>query len=226
MRQARDCERLLENKRGEALAAEVSAKDIMTIERGFSVSKAFLCKKDDLAVLPRQMTVGLLQDVFCVSKAVQKHFEHSVFALHGLDTERRVGKMARSAERDLCWCTQSRELLRPIGGLIQTYSDKTATSLMLNALVPYRGHVTCLSSTAKKRRHTVEQGHTLLGILPAGAVKLRENNGAQDVDKTMLMHGSASSERVALEDVTPMGFWTTARRERLKLLGQAMPPHL
>lgn len=64
-----------------------------------------------------------------------------------------------------------------------------------------------------------EYRHTLLRFLPAGAAKLRKRDGEQNADKSVSMHGFASSEMVALEDATLQRCWTGARKDRIRMLG-------
>lgn len=65
-------------------------------------------------------------------------------------------------------------------------------------------------------------GHTLLGVLPAGAAELRQKGGEQDVDKTMFKHRSAPSEVVPLEDALAQTCWTGAWEKRIRVLSQAI----
>lgn len=46
------------------------------------------------------------------------------------------------------------------------YTDKTAPKLKANATVTYPVHVTLLNFTNEFRRYSIDDGHTLTGLLP------------------------------------------------------------
>lgn len=72
------------------MAAKGFAKKIVRVESGFSVPGAFQYHIVFLAVLRRQMTIGFLQNVFSNPHGVPRQVEHSLVALRGQSTERRV----------------------------------------------------------------------------------------------------------------------------------------
>lgn len=76
-----------------------------------------------------------------------------------------------------------------LAGLVQTYYNKTATSLEFNALAGYPAHMVLLSFTKREKRYLVDHGHTLLGLLPAEAAELSERDGKQVVDEIFLCTG-------------------------------------
>lgn len=56
-----------------------------------------------------------------------------------------------------------------------------------------------LSFMKREKEYVSDHEHTLLWLLPAGAVELRERDVEQDLDEGMSMHGWASSEVVPLK---------------------------
>lgn len=97
-----DCKALLENSRADALAAKGFEKIIVRTRSGSAVSTAVLYKNDVLAVLRRQMTIGLSQDVVFSLLTVPKHIGHPIAALHGQGTEKGVREKATGlARRDV-----------------------------------------------------------------------------------------------------------------------------
>lgn len=59
-----DCKRLLKSSREKALTAEGSGTENVAIGSGSSLSKAAPSKDDVLAVVRKQMTMGLSQNLF------------------------------------------------------------------------------------------------------------------------------------------------------------------
>lgn len=111
-----------------------------------------LHKDEILSDLRRQMKVGLSQDVLLSSQDDPKQVGHFVAALHGQDKEGKAPKtLAGSAKRDVWWSAESEHLPRSCAGLIQTYIDKTATTLRLNTLAAYPAHVVWLNFTGEER---------------------------------------------------------------------------
>lgn len=68
-----DCNRLLKDRKDQALAAKDRPKKIVNTTSGSSMPRAFLYRKDVLAILRRQMTMDSSQDVFFSSLNVPKH---------------------------------------------------------------------------------------------------------------------------------------------------------
>lgn len=85
------CKQLLGSSWDEAQAAEGSAKRFVRTARSSSVSGAILHRKIVLAILRRQVTVGLSLDMFFSSQNVPELVEHPVAALLGR-TQRREYK--------------------------------------------------------------------------------------------------------------------------------------
>lgn len=130
------CERLMEDSRDEALAAQELAKTIARTTSSSSVLEAVLYEKTVLAGLWRQMTMGLSQTVCSSSKNVSERPEYSVAAFHGQDTEKTVReRVMGSARGDVRWSGDCGDLPRSFADVIQVQSDKTVMSLKINALV-------------------------------------------------------------------------------------------
>lgn len=66
----------------------------------------------------------------------------------------------------------------------------------------------CLNLMERKTRYLIDHGHTLRGLLPAGAAEFREEDGEQDVNEIMSTHESASSEVVLLEEASAQTYRT------------------
>lgn len=123
-----------------------------------------------MAVLRRQMTIDLSQDMFFSSEDLLKHGRHPLAAVQGQDIKRRVwDNVLRSARRRVCWISESRDLPKSFAGLIQTFSDKTAKSLKFNAPDAYKAHVLLWNSTEKRKRYMISHGRIPLEILLVGA---------------------------------------------------------
>lgn len=179
---------------------EAFAKNTVRVRSGFSLSEAVPYKKDVLTVSRRQMTIGVSQDVFFNLQGVRQHFLHLVAALHGRDTDRSLlKKVVRSARREVRWNSERKNLPRSFADLMQMYLDKSTTSLRIDVLVAYHVHAVRLNFTRRRRRNMNGHGHSLLGFLPAVAVKLREGDGEEDVDESMSVLEAARLEVVALK---------------------------
>lgn len=73
-----------------------------------------------------------------------------------------------SRKTDALWNVDDSGISKSILGLIQVYSDKTATSLKYRALVAYPIYVVWLNLNVKQRRCLADHGYTLLGFLSVG----------------------------------------------------------
>lgn len=80
-----DCKSLLEDSSDETLAAEGFAKKILKTGRPLSRLGAFLYRKVVSAVLRRQTTMALSQDVFFSSQGDSKHIGNPAAALYRQD---------------------------------------------------------------------------------------------------------------------------------------------
>lgn len=65
----------------------------------------------------------------------------------------------------------------------------------------------------------IDHGHTLLRFSPARAAELRDPDGEQNVNESIIMHEFASSEVVPLEDATAQICWRSALEGRIAMLG-------
>lgn len=178
------------------------------------------------------MRVCWSQDVFFSSKDVPKQVGHPVPALRGQDSKTGVPKrMMCSARMKMRGSSQSENLSKSFGRLIQTYSDTRKTSFKFNALFASPAHVVGLSFTKRSRRRMIGHGYTLLGSMPAGVAEVKEGDGEHDVDEvyarvcivTDFAPGRRCStdvldecERRALRNAEPSSFvpFETAQRGR------------
>lgn len=118
------------------------ANRFVKIGSGSSVSGDILYKKGLLAVLRKQMTMGLAQDVFFSTQTATIQVGHPAAAPRWQDTMRRVQeRVVGSARRELWWNTKSGDLPGSFAGWVRTYLDETATTLKFLALVAYPVHV-------------------------------------------------------------------------------------
>lgn len=183
-----DCERLLEDSKNETLAAKGYAKKIVRTGRGSSASGAILYRKDVLAILRKQIMMGLSQSVIFTSQDVPRHVGHLVTALRGQRAEKEPEKRMELARRNVWWNSDSEDSPRSFDCLRQIYWDQTATSLKFHALVFYPVRVGLFSFMNRKKKDMTDCMLTLSGLLPVRAAELREENGEQDVDESRYMH--------------------------------------
>lgn len=93
---------------------------------------------------------------------------HSISAQYSKTIKRTVCEEAMGSKRgEFLLEVDDTDILRILLGLVQIFSDKTATSLKCSALAAYPVHVVCLNLTAKQRRYSTGHGHTVLSFLPA-----------------------------------------------------------
>lgn len=186
------------------------------------MSEAVFHNKDVLAVLQRQMTMTLSQDVFFKSRDVPKLIRHSAAALHGRGMKEEVQeRVLRLARRGVCCNSENGDLTRSIAHLIQIYLNKTATSLKFNGPAAYPAQVLWLNITKRRERYRTDHGHLLLGFLTVEDAEFSEENGEQDVDRSVCMHKFASSEVVPLINATAQTCRTSERDDRTRLFGRA-----
>lgn len=97
--------------------------------------------------------MGLWEDVFFSSQNVSKLEGHPAAALDERDTEKRIQKKAmRSAKSEMGWNSKSGDSPNSLAGVMQTYIDKTATSLKFSTFVVYLVYVLCLNLTERRKK--------------------------------------------------------------------------
>lgn len=94
-------------------------------------------------------------------------------------------------------------MLKSFVELLQVYSDKTAISLRLSAIVAYPAHVERLSFRERKKRKLVDHKSTLYGILLAGIAELRVKDGHLEVHESLYTFEFKSSDVMPLKKVLP-----------------------
>lgn len=96
--------------------------------------------------------------------------------------------------------------------LIQTYSDKTATSLSCNAPVAYPVHVVRLNLNEEQKRCLIDHENTVLGFLLAEGWKRNVRRGGPGLEKDVSQYRSTSLELVPLETARAFTFSSNSRK--------------
>lgn len=108
------------------------------------MSRVVLRKKNVLAVLRRTMAVSSLQD----ARRMFQKADGIRLVRCPPETQKWVReRLIALRSRDLCCNSETSQLPSPLAGLIQIYSDKTATSSKFDALVSYIVLVVSLNFT-------------------------------------------------------------------------------
>lgn len=115
-----------------------------------------------------------------------------------LETEVRE-RVVKSGNCHVVWNKSSECLPNRFLGLLQLFSDKTATFLKCNSLVAYHIHAMCLNVTARQRGYIVDQGCMLIDFFlekSGGEKKERKKCGPEE---NLLMCGLTSAKVVPLK---------------------------
>lgn len=64
-------------------------------------------------------------------------------------------------DTSIIWIDNPIEENAPFVGMVQVYTNKTATILKANAIVAHTGHIVLLNSDLKFCRYLIYHGHTL-----------------------------------------------------------------
>lgn len=98
------------------------------------------------------MAASSLQDVSFRSYDVPDQTRYLDDTLQSQSTQRKwQEKVMASRSGDVWWKIEPKQLVMTFAELLHIYSDKTATSLKVNALVAYPVHVASLNSMEKSR---------------------------------------------------------------------------
>lgn len=218
-----DCERIVGNSNEDVLSKEGFTKEVLRAGSGSCISQATLYKKDVVSVLREQMWRSGSGSVYFSSGDVPAGTAHPVSTKFGKEIERKVReRVMRSPKSEVLWNARENEMPKSFSGLIQIYSDKTATSLKCSALVAYPVHVVWLNFTARQRRYLIDHGYTLVGFLPVGSEEGETVHGDSGIEESVSVYGFTLSEVVPLESFIPHTSSMNGRRERMSLLRRAI----
>jgi len=128
-----------------------------------------LYAKNAIHVLQKQVSMSHDQN-FSFRPASEERAEisepmHTQY-FNSLYSQCRMNVMS-SRSKDSFWVDSVADKNSSFVGFFQLYSDKTAMTLKSNAMVAYPVHLVLLNASPSFRRWLIDNGHTLLGFLPA-----------------------------------------------------------
>lgn len=107
---------------------------------------------------------------------------HSAGTFHGQKKQEKVQKRAMgSRSSDMWWNSDTTQLSRSLAGFLHIYSETTAKSLKINALVTTPARAVCLNDRGKN--YLTSEGRTFVGLLSAGITELGVEVGDLEVDE-------------------------------------------
>lgn len=144
------------------------------------------------------------QAVFFSLQDVSKETEHSVGTLQRQNRQGRVQeRMVAFRSSEVWWNSATSQLLRSLAGLINIYSDKTASSVKFSAIVAYPAHVLWSNVTERGRENKTDHWYTLMGLVLAGVAELGAVDGDLEVDDRLSFQGLPLLDVVSLEKLIP-----------------------
>lgn len=125
----------------------------------------------------------------------------------------------RSAIRTAFWNDCSNWENPSFVGMVQVYTDKTATTFKSNAIVPYPVHVVLLNFIPSFRRFLIDNGYTFAGLLPV----CTSTDEHEEREEQMVEHKIGKDRTVVpLSDALPARMIRDARTMKLQVLHDAM----
>lgn len=105
-------------------------------------------------------------------------------------------------------------------GVLQLYSDKTATTLKANTIVAYHVHVVLLNFVEKFYLYLFDHGYTLVGLLPISTCNTMPDH--EDAGNNISAANTSTVPVVPLCDKLPLTAHKEARNSKLTVLREAM----
>lgn len=185
--------------------------------------KAFLYRKDVIDVLRSQVKVANDTEVMfrpCFNEQNRDFVSHPLHSEFFAELYMSIrSHIMGSANSKIQW-NQSRDSMpKSFIGMLQIYTDKTATTLKSQSLVGYPIHVTFLNVSVQLRRFLIDHGYTLVGFLPVG---LQGAHSDRDENNFSFSDHDHSEDHIVIDDHVPLTSSSQGRDHKMISLHKAM----
>ena len=185
--------------------------------------KAFLYKKNVIEVLRTQLKISGDKDITfrpCFNEMNRDFVSHPLQSEFFATLYKSVRTEIMSSEEASIEWNQSRSTTpNSFIGMLQIYTDKTATTLKSQSLVGYPIHVTFLNVTIQFRRFLIDHGYTLVGFLPVG---FQDAQSDSDADNLTFHNESKTDDIIDINDHVPLTSSSRGRNDKMCSLHNAM----
>lgn len=167
-----DCDRFDCNRYDGLLHHEGFIRTPVRLEGPGQTEVPSLYSKNIVQVLQKQVALTRKDDaIFQIPDVPSATPGHPMETGHFKDVIEgiRSDVMKSKGQNGAWWNDSDKNFPRSFVGLVQLYSDKTATTLKANALVAYPIHAVLLNFSLTHRRFLIDNGYTIVGFLPVGA---------------------------------------------------------
>lgn len=184
-----------------ARLSDLKMKPVTIHETGNSLREKHhtLYMKNAVEVIQKQMNMAKAHDVVFRPSKLQTQFEtghKSNFPMSLISTKYFVEvyksvklRVQRTTDFDVTWNEDFGNDESSFVGMLQLYSDKTATTLKASATVAYPVHLVLLNFTAEYRRHLIDHGYTIVGLLPVSASESTEDTFKNSTEEENMTEG-------------------------------------
>lgn len=170
LRTTEDCERIDSDRYEAILRDDGFTRTPVRADGTTSDSTPSMYYKDIVQVLRNQVALSAKQDF--IFRPDDTYLEHPQHPMETPFFRRVVADIQRDVKsRSDCgvyWTDLDDPKPTSFVGLVQIYSDKTATTLKANALIAYPIHAVLLNCSLRHRRYLIDNGYTLVVFLPVG----------------------------------------------------------
>lgn len=122
-----------------------------------------------------------------------------------------------SKKAGVLWSFRDDEMPNSLSGLVQMYSDETATSPKRHAALAYPLHLLYLNLNAKQRKYLRDHGETLLGFFLAGSGEMQIERGNGRLQKSLSRSDFTASEAALLQTDESHTSSSISRKERVSV---------